>query len=229
MTLGELIQAFRDDMDDNELPPYWTTVQITRFLNQAVTEAARRARLIEDSETESDVEGNPICVFTVSTDDQFIALDSRIIQVKRVKLASKDGPLPKIHRADLDIAYPGWQDAASGDVVAYCPDFTKGKLYFFSKFDADDTVSLTVIREPLLPMADEDADSPEIAPRYHEALLDWVKYRALKIFDLKEKYDPVKAAEHLDAFEAEFGKRSSAIDEMWIEREQQYDGFDGTY
>lgn len=221
MTLGELIAAFRSDMDDKKLPYYWVDDTITRFLNHAETEAARRARLLEDSES-------PMCLFDVSTDDQFITLDKRIIQVRRVKIASRDQPLAKIHRADLDICFPGWQDATAADTVAYCTDFTRGKVYFVHPFAEDDSITLTVIREPLRPMDDADQE-PEISPRYHEALLDWAKHRALLDFDIKEKYDPVAAQKCLDRFEGEFGKKSSAVDEVWIEREQQYDGYDGTF
>jgi len=39
--------------------------------------------------------------------------------------------------------------------------------------------------------------------------------------------DPKKAADSLALFEQEFGRKSSAIDEVWIEREQT--DMDGTF
>jgi hypothetical protein len=230
MTLLELRAAFRDDIDDRGSPPLFNDAWCNRRINQALIEACRRARLLEDSETANDGADTPlpICVFPVAAGDRFITLDPRVIQVKRVKLASLDLPTPKAHRADLDRLLPGWETSTDGDVVCYCPDFTKGKLYFVNPFPTDDTVNLTVIREPLFPLA-ADGDTPDIAPRFHEGLLDWVKYHAYLRADVEETHDPKMAQEHLDAFEAEFGKRSSAIDETWIEREQMYDGYDGTY
>jgi hypothetical protein len=56
-----------------------------------------------------------------------------------------------------------------------------------------------------------------------------VRYCAHSRTDTEDVYDLKKAQEQLALFEQEFGKRSSAIDETWIEREQQYDEYDGTF
>ena len=69
----------------------------------------------------------------------------------------------------------------------------------------------------------------EIAPRYAEKLVHWMLWRALSIRDKEEKYDAEGAKRHLDEFESEFGKRSSAIDETWIARHHEVDDLDGTY
>jgi hypothetical protein len=231
MNLKQLRDAARDDLDDGGTRPLFIDAWLNRRINQAANEAARRARLIEDSETVNDgatPTPSPICVHSVTQGQRTITLDARIILVKRVKLASLDLPTPRQHRADLDLVLPGWETSTQGDVVAYCTDFTKGKLYFVNPFPSSDTVTLTVIREPLATLA-ADADVPEIAPRYHESLLHWVRYCAHSRTDVEDVYDLKKAQEQLALFEQEFGKRSSAIDETWIEREQMYDGYDGTF
>lgn len=73
------------------------------------------------------------------------------------------------------------------------------------------------------------AVDPEIAYAYRIKLVDWMMYRALLNRDKEEKYDPKSAADHLALFEAEFGKRSSAIDETWIRRMHGYDEYEGLY
>ena len=79
-----------------------------------------------------------------------------------------------------------------------------------------------------MPFADmvDDQDIPEIFDRYHRSLRYWMMYRAYSKQD-SQANDPKKAADALTLFEQEFGKKSSAIDETWIEREQSEQ--DGTF
>lgn len=70
--------------------------------------------------------------------------------------------------------------------------------------------------------------NPEIAPRWHYGLINWMLFRMFGKQDA-ETNDPEKATKVLDAFEAEFGKKSSAIDERYIEENYGYDGYDGVF
>lgn len=74
-----------------------------------------------------------------------------------------------------------------------------------------------------------DAVDSELAPRHADHLYHWMMYRALLERDKEEKYDSDGAKRHLDEFEAEFGKRSSAIDETWIARHHEVDDLEGIY
>lgn len=69
----------------------------------------------------------------------------------------------------------------------------------------------------------------EVEDRHQDKLVDWMLYRALSMRDKEEKYDPKAAQDHLDVFESEFGKRSSAIDETWIARQHGYDQNEGLF
>jgi hypothetical protein len=152
MTLAELMAAARVDLDDSGSQPLFVDAWLKRRINQAVTEACRRARLIEDSETANDGASptpNPICLYTVASGARLITPDPRIILVKRVKLGSQDLPLPRKHAKDLDRLLPGWETSTGDDVACYVTDYTKGKIYFNTAFSASDTVRLTVVREPL--------------------------------------------------------------------------------
>lgn len=57
-------------------------------------------------------------------------------------------------------------------------------------------------------------DEPEISRRYHDALVEWIKYRAFNSSD-SDLYDPKKAAQALAEFEAEFGPPVSAAEEQF--------------
>jgi hypothetical protein len=71
-------------------------------------------------------------------------------------------------------------------------------------------------------------DEPEINRRFHESLVFWMLYRAYSKQDAETK-DAKKAGENLALFEQEFGKKSSAIDEAWIEREHGYTDEEGVF
>jgi len=72
------------------------------------------------------------------------------------------------------------------------------------------------------------AVNPEIAPRYHHGIVQWMLWRAFGKQDAQTN-DPDRAAKALAAFEAEFGKKSSAIDETYINEQQLYDDYDGVF
>lgn len=70
--------------------------------------------------------------------------------------------------------------------------------------------------------------NPEIPARYHPGLVHWMLARAFGKQD-SETNDPEKAKQALAEFEVEFGKKSSAIDEKYIEDQYGYDGYDGVF
>jgi len=70
--------------------------------------------------------------------------------------------------------------------------------------------------------------NPEIAARYHNGLVNWMLFRMFSKQDA-ETNDPKKAANALERFEEEFGKKSAAIDEKYIEDNYGYDGYDGVF
>lgn len=53
MKVEDFIQEFRSTVMDNEVPYFWTSENIVRYLNEAVQEACERAKLIEDRSTPS--------------------------------------------------------------------------------------------------------------------------------------------------------------------------------
>jgi hypothetical protein len=234
--LVDLISTFRDEADDLKNPPLWSDSILTTWANEAQIEAFRRARLGKDASTAA------ICQYTLAQNAQFITLDPRIIFVKQLNIASKPEPIPRAFAADLDRMLPGWNTGATagGDIIAWCPDYTAGQLWFSSPSPAADAVNLRVLREPLNPMrqlvltttgtttSTTTAIDPELNPRWQIKLIEWMKYRAFSKQD-SETNDPEKAKTALAAFEAEFGKAHSAQDEMYSSEQYGHDGYDGVY
>lgn len=220
MTLRELIEIFRHEVDDLGEPYLWSDDELIEYANDAENEACRRARLLIDSTTAE------ICQIVVDADTGLYALDERVIFVRRAKLASRSLTLARASLRDVDAYVPGWE-AHTGTVTSFITDADTGMLRLYPVPRAADTLNLTVVRLPLVELNSLD-DSFEIHARYQRNLRHWLKYRAYSKQDAETR-DGKKAAEGLALFEQEFGKASTAIDEEWISREQGYDRWDGTY
>jgi hypothetical protein len=219
MTLSDLITLFRNEVDDSTAPHLWSDEEAIDFANDAEAEACRRARLFVDSSTAE------ICVVEVlATDSGLVTLDPRILFVRRARIEGSR-PLARMNMQDMESDNPYWQNAPAASPRMFITDYQTGKLLLWPIPDQDDVLLLTVVRMPLAEMHDTE-DSPEIAPRFHRSLRYWMMFRAYSKQD-SQANDPKKAADALALFEQEFGKKSSALDETWIEREQSY--MDGTF
>lgn len=218
MTLQDLIALFRADVNDATEPYLWSDEQAIEFANDAQIEACRRARLIIDSST-PDVAVVPVVAGTAA-----VALVPEILFIRRARLVGQV-PLQRRTLRDMDLLNPFWQDAQPGIPKVFITDADSGAIQLWPTPVANGTLQLTAVRIPLAEMNDE-LDTPEIAPRWHRSLRYWMAYRAYSMQD-SEANDPKKAADSLALFEQEFGRKSSAIDEAWIEREMI--DMDGTY
>lgn len=219
MTLAELITIFRQEADDTVAPYLWSKVEAIDFANDAQNEACRRGRLLVDSSTPE------ITALSVLVDDAgLLELDERVLFIRRARMAGHRA-LRRMSMQDMETWNPYWQDAAVDEPTCFIPDFDTGKILLWPPPYEARTLLLTIVRMPIADMADDD-DTPEIAPRLHRSLRHWMLYRAYSKQD-SQANDPKKAADALTLFEQEFGKKSSAIDEAWIEREQTE--LDGTF
>lgn len=216
MNLEALIAFCRDTADDATAPYLWSDAFITNALNEAVTQAIRRARLIVDSSTPA------ICKIALTAGKSLYDIDERVIFIRRVKLSTQDQPLGFARFRDMDCEAPGWE-AETGQVVGWIPDYTTGKLRLYREPTSDElpaSLTLTVVRDQLCPMQKLD-DRPEINQRHHQALPHWALYRMFSVRD-QDKANPKAAGEHLALFEAEFGPPSPAIEEQWIDANFDY-------
>ncbi len=213
MNLEELITSARSRSNDTVEAYLWTDLEWAEYATDAEAEACRRARLIVDSTTDE------VTLITLNSTDATYDLDQRVIFIKRAKLVGRSEVLRPVSFEDLDRCTPDWE-TETGEPRHYVPDMDEDKFRPYPSPDAAGEVRLTVVRTPLAPLV-ESFDEPEIKPRYHLGLVNWMLYRAYSKPDAETKND-IKAADHLAAFEAEFGRKSSAINEVWLNREHGY-------
>lgn len=213
MNLSELRTLFRRTTMDLTPKYFWKDDEIDDYANDAVDEACRRASLLVDSTSD-------VSKISISAGDKYVQLPDSVIYVRRATLASTGRALRPVVSRTMDEEVPGWEDAQASVPIVFVPDWETGKLALWPPTVADDTVRMTVIRTPTGPMVDDD-DVPEIAPRFHRSLLDWMLHLAYLKQDA-DTFDPKKASQHEERFTAEFGQPSSAIDEHFG-AEQYYD------
>ncbi len=207
MTLAEIVAAFRGEIHDTKKPYLVSDSDAIRYANQAESEAARRSRLLVDSRSE-------VCSADVIAGDPVVSIDSRIISIRRARLQSSSTPLTKRQARQMDGEFAGW-DASSSQSVPFIivTDYGTNQLYLYPTPKADSTLMLTVTREPLNQMV-ADSDSPEIARRYHDGLINWMRHRAYQADD-SDLYDAAASGRALAEFDAEFGPSIGAIDEQF--------------
>lgn len=219
MTFGELLTSARTWLRDMEgvadADHLLTSAMALMYFNEAIDEACRRSRLIVDSTTAE------ICRIAITANTPDYDLDPRIIKVQRVMIQGRDTPLMRKSWRDLDEQFPGWE-AQTGTVDSYLTDQNSGKLRLFRIPTVTNTASLTVVRTPLAPLTGLTS-VPEIAPRYHAKL---VQYVIGSFFDNEdsETYDPRKAARAMSKFDAEFGAPRPAQCESFEEGQPDYEG-----
>ncbi|HQR20020.1 MAG TPA: hypothetical protein PKV98_04085 [Burkholderiaceae bacterium] len=234
MTPQQLVDTFGLLADDNAEPKLWSDALRLTYASDGELEAARRARLILDTST------TEICQLEVSAvtaaevaDYEPLEVDARVIFVRRVKLDSQDRPLPKASVAELDLNCPGWETEI-GTPRAWIP-WGDHQIRPYPLPDTDDVMRLHVIREPLEQVALATVSPAvaavplEIAPRYHMGVVKWMLHRAYLHRERQDMYRPEESARYLAEFEEEFGKKSTAVDETWINRKHGYDEFEGVY
>lgn len=213
MTLSELRTLFRNTSGDTNKPYLWKDEEIDEYANDAVDEACRRASLIVDSTS-------AVAQVDLSAGDSYFEIDDSVIYIRRAVLVSTGRPLvPKVSRA-MDEEVGNWEMATASVPMVFIPDWETGKIALWPPTASSDSIRMTVIRTPTEQMTEDD-DVPEIAPRFHRALLDWMLHLAFLKQDA-DTFDPKKAAQHEERFTSEFGQPSAAIDEHFG-AEQYYD------
>ena len=219
MNLAEMIQVTREDwLLDTAKPYLWSDDQIRRAINGALVDACRRGRLIVDANT-----------FTLSFDGpSSVLLDERVIFIRRAIVTGASRPLRRASIKDLDEKRPGWEDEV-GESTHYVVDAETMAVRLFPAADGITPieVKLTVVREPLTRL-EADSDRPEIPTRYHGALLHGACKRLFQKPDADAE-DQRRAAYHEAEFEAEFGKKSAAIDEVWIRENYEAAALEGVF
>ena len=200
MNLGQLVAKFRARVDD-AVPPYlWTPDEAIDYANQAVREAAERAKLLLDSTTAD------VCLIDGLANTGTYNLHPKIFEIESV---SWDGRfLEGVARDTLNriYKYRGW-DTITGRPTQFI-DPQEKYLTLFRIPIADAPIKLVVYRYPLLDLA-ATTDIPEIDERYHYDLLHHMEYLAYLREDT-ETQDIERAERAAEKFTAAFGVKIDA-------------------
>jgi hypothetical protein len=216
MTLLELVRTVREQLNDlggdgggnvhwevDDTACLWKNTEIIRYLNLAHKELAAR-RPYRDSATED------ICTLEIRANTARYALDSRILSIENVTVASTGHSLLKTTLRDLRVwataqfTEPGvdaWK-TKTGTPAYYSEDVEPGKITLIPvPIATTDSLYLTVYRLPLEPFdwLDRSGDVVEPAESLVEALLAGAMARAYQKRD-NETYDPRSVAQYENQF-----------------------------
>jgi hypothetical protein len=210
-----------DDIGAGSADAAVTPDAMLAFVNEAVNEACRRARILVDSSTAA------ICQIPIVAGTSVYTFDERIIFIKRGMITGGKKALNKASHVIMDENIQGWE-GHTGEAETFVTGLYSNKLRLYKVPNSNGMLNLTVIRTPLVALAGGD-DVPEIPARYHQALILWVKHKVFNRQD-SEVFDRNKADIHLMEFERYFGKRCAAddvFDEMHLLRDFT-DGYDSS-
>lgn len=192
MTLAELLTKAREDfLDDAVAPQRWSDTQLKRFALEAMTEACKRADLLQRVDT----------IAVTATTEEY-ALEPYVKQIKVAKLDLSDYPLNQTTESELSLFTGSSWRITTGTPTHYVRIGSAIRLYPIPI--VDDSL---VIASSGLP--EDDGALDLINPEYHYGLLHYMAFKARNDRDL-DKYDPVKAKEHLADFNDFFGLPKSA-------------------
>lgn len=214
MTLEELIGAVRDILDDHVVPTLVSDDVLVGHLNDAVSEACIRTRVIQDSTSK-------VCAVAVKAGVATYRVDPCVFAIRRARLDGQCDPMDLRDVSQLDCEYAGWDDptiATRNTPRAACFDYGTGNVTFVPTPLADGTVRLLVWRAPTenerLDAADASGE-PSIPQHMHRELKHWAAAMVYTGTDA-ELRDPAKAGEQLGLFEAAYGEKPTLHDiRLW--------------
>lgn len=220
MTLAQLRALYRSLARDEVAPYLAIDATLTTFINEAVDEAAKRARLIHDDSTaavcEIDVEEvTPGAGDYPST----YTLHASLFELTSVRLftppdSTEPVDLKLVSREWLNREMPDWRESTEDPIYAIQHDKT---LRIVPTPTAEGLLKLEGYRLPLTALS-ADSDVPEINAAHHRHLAQWALYRVFGTPD-SELFDAKRSALALAEFEGYFGlpvdsdlRRSTRID-----------------
>lgn len=227
----ELITHLRESiLDDVQIPYLWPDAELLRYLNYAEVQACRRAHLLIDSSTPTDLGTaatastmgtRPLCTLVLVPNYATYNLSKKVLQVKRCQLIGMDYPLEgPIHYPHADGVMPGW--IGTNGTVGTCgssgyPDSYLNEpndtITFLRAPSVAGTANLVVSRLPLVQFTLNT--SPEIDEKYHIDICDWAAHLAY----MKNDSDTINlnlAKYYEDKFTEKFGPLRDAYSERMI-------------
>lgn len=195
-------------LDDAAKPYLWPDDELTRYLNNAVREAAIRARLLHD-----DADSRPV-ICRIQIDP---AAGGRVRfheSILAIRSGSLEGAAHKLHAMasyDMDKREPGWDVGRDehGTPHYIVMDLAQKTLLLWPRPDAPAVLRLRVWRIPHgTELMKCDGDTPALILPDPEELRHWAAHEAYLKKD-PEAFNPNASNTHLAIFEQRFGARPS--------------------
>lgn len=202
-TLAQLIQRFRKEACDNVEAYLFDDEFIKDALNEAVHEAAIRARLLFECENSA------ICEIALVQGRSEYPLHESLFEIThlvRSEVGQPDTTLELKSQEWLDRNWPDWR-TDDKSVLPYAIKYDT-RLRLATPAKAPGILRLEGYRLPLTTM-EADSDTPEIHSAHHEKLVYWALHRGFSQPDA-DRFDSGRAATALDVFNDYFGLRPDA-------------------
>ena len=202
MQLSYLISRFRTLANDKVEPYFIDDDSVIDWLNDAVSEACIRGRLLHESQN------NDVCKIAVLTGSSRYQLHESLYELSRIWFEPSDGTkgqyLTLMSAELLDHYYDGenWR-VKQGKPEHIVQDDTGVRLVPIPILDGE--LQLEGYRVPINQMED-DTDVPEINSIHHVHLIQWILHKAFSVPD-SEFFDPNRSAIAEQAFTDYFGIR----------------------
>ena len=200
MTVAELIARYRSDAFDSVAPFALSDAEVIALLNEAVSEAAIRGRLIHESSAS-------MCRITVTAGKSVYPINAALYELTHTAFreeGQKREPVTLASEEWLDQNVRDWRDEKGRPAYAVQSDRT---LRLIPEPDRNGELLLEGYRLPIITLEADDLDAaPEINPSHHRYLVYWVLHRGFSIPDA-ERFDPSRAVEAEREFTRYFGAR----------------------
>lgn len=192
MNSTEIIETFREEMNDVERPYLWSDNLLYRYLNDAQEMFCRLTEGIEDSSTPE------ICRLSVVAGTDWYPISRKILKVREAINVATGRPVGIVNMekaSEKGVLFNG----NPGPLKLFVTGLEKHKLRAWPMPNQPETIELRVFRLPLVTITDDGDQELEIDEQHHLSLLLWVKHRAYGKEDA-ETFDRRKS----DEFERRF-------------------------
>lgn len=210
MEQGELIRAARVLLDDAAGYHLYEDQDLVQWYNSAVREACIRMRGLQDDTSAA-------TRITLVPGQSRYQLHPKILAVRAAYVPYRREPLTLVNARQLDRLAPGWaHETGRMPSVPRWAVFDLGQKSIHLEPAPREAGELKLIvwrlpfEEEEFELGDDGAE-PVIHIPDPTALKHWVAFEAYSVKD-SEKYDPERAAAHLQHFDAVFGPRPSNHD-----------------
>lgn len=192
MNSTELLETFREEMNDLQTPYLWSDALLYRYINDAQEMFCRRTEGIEDSSTPR------VCRLSIQSGTEWYEISRKVLKVREAVDVATGRPVPIMN---MEKASPKGVhfDGNPGPLKMFVSGLEKHKLRAWPMPNQAGVVELRVFRLPLETITDDGDQALEVDEQHHLSLLLWVKHRAYGKEDA-ETFDRRKA----DEFESRF-------------------------